>query len=85
MTNNEYRTPAPEVQALVDAGEISADYAQTHTDLAVLLVDFIVTITDRPEVRELFAMNDHEHFIEGLQSAPWFRTAFAAHLAGLAA
>lgn len=84
MTNSDYTTIAPEIQQLVDAGEISAEYARNNHSLALILVDFITKIATRPEVAQMFAANDRTHFIEGLQKSAWFQMEFAKYLASFA-
>jgi hypothetical protein len=83
MTNSDYTTIAPEVQALVDAGEISAEYARTNHNVALLLVGFFTTIASDPRVVEMFDNNDREHFIEGMQHSPWFMTELVKYAAAL--
>lgn len=83
MTNSSYTTIAPEVQALVEAGEISADYARTNHNLALVLVGFLTVIASDPRVSEMFEANDREHFIEGMQKSPWFMVELVKYMASL--
>lgn len=83
MTNSGYTTIAPEIQALVEAGEISAEYARTNHNLALLLVGFLATIASDPRVAEMLEANDREHFIEGMQKSPWFMSELVKYAASV--
>jgi hypothetical protein len=83
MTNNSYRQLAPVIQQLVDAGEMSEQYARQQADRALILVDFITKIATCPEVTTMFQANDRDHFIEGLQHSAWFQTEFTKYIADL--
>lgn len=74
-----YREWSPEIRALVEADVISAEFADRHVDLALILVGFVARIAGNPTVREMFEANDRVRFVEGVR-ADWLQREFASYL-----
>lgn len=74
---------APQVEALIEMGELSPETADLNRRLTVVIGDFIVNRLARdPLTLDMFASNDRRHFIEGFQAQrQHFERLWVMHLA----
>lgn len=63
---------APGVRDMVAGGQLTEAQAVASINAGVILAGYIFWAGHQPKYRDMFTMNDRDHFIEGLTNSPVF-------------